>query len=101
MRNLVLRLLFLLAVVGAVSLFAIQNSSRTVTLGFDLYVAAWRLAEPVPVPLLMGIALGLGLVLGLAVALRWRATLMHRVRALEQELAMSGGGTPDDARSWR
>lgn len=55
-----------LLVVAAGALFAVQNSSRTTQLSFDLGVAAWQLAEPVSVPILIGITLGVGFVLGMA-----------------------------------
>ncbi len=100
MRGFLLRLILFGLVAGTATLFAVQNSSRSVVLGFDIGVMAWRLTQPVAVPALMGASLVLGLLVGLYVALRWRAALMHRVRALESELAM-GVGTPDDGKPWR
>ena len=43
------------------ALFYLQNSLRKVDLSLDLYVAAWRLQEPVSVPLVVFVSFGVGL----------------------------------------
>jgi hypothetical protein len=50
------------AAVGA--LFTVQNSTRTTDLSLDLFVAAYHLQEPQPIPHLLWVAFGLGLVVG-------------------------------------
>lgn len=74
--------------------FYLQNSLRKVDLSLDLYVAAWRLNEPAPVPAVVLISFGVGLLIGLAaMTLAWRRAA-SRVVDLEMRLARSSGGGP-------
>lgn len=78
------------AVVGAALIlvavmFTVQNLGRTTELSLDLWVVAWRLRQPVPVPVALWIALGSGFVLGAALVLfqgsRARSRARQRARA--------------------
>ncbi|MCA9492826.1 MAG: hypothetical protein KC621_22990 [Myxococcales bacterium] len=74
---------------GSAALFAVQNSSRTTQLSFDLGVAAWQLSEPVSVPALIAVCVGIGFLLG-AVPLGLRSLrLGSRVRELEANVAVN------------
>jgi hypothetical protein len=65
----VVRVIVVLLCVGLVALTGwtlwIQNSARTAVLSFDAGFAAWQLAQPQPVLLLMGFAAMVGLLVGL------------------------------------
>ena len=50
------------AAVGA--LFTVQNASRTTDLSLDLFVVAYHLQEPQPIPHLLWAAFGIGLLVG-------------------------------------
>lgn len=74
-------------------LFYLQNSLRKVDLSLDLYVAAWRLQDPVPVPLVVFVSFGVGLLVGLiSMTLAWRRA-SSRVAELEVRLARASGGS--------
>jgi hypothetical protein len=76
--------------------FTLQNQSRATSLSLDLYVGAWRLAEPVPVPWLMWGCFGGGLVVAGAWGWLRGISAARRVRQLEQQLATSGARAPKD-----
>lgn len=79
-------MLVLLAAVLAIAagaLFSVQNAARTTQLSFDLGFAAWRLEEPLPVPVLMALCCAGGLLLGLAVAVERALSLTARIHQLE------------------
>lgn len=80
----------LLLVVAGLSAFTIQNMSRTTELSLDLYWAAWRLAEPVAVPILIWVAFGAGLLLAGTWGWVRGVSLQRKVRRLEHELAFAG-----------
>ena len=92
---------FKLALVGiaAFSIFAftVQNSSRTTQLSLDIGVAAWKLMDPAPIPMLMWACFVLGAVMTWAAGMRRNLVLARRVRQLEQEMALAGkSATPKD-----
>lgn len=62
--KIVLGLLVVAVAVLVVTLFVIQNIDRTAMLSLDLYFAAWELARPLPVVILLSGTLLGGLVLG-------------------------------------
>jgi hypothetical protein len=93
MRWVWLTLLLLLAFV--VAAFTIQNSSFEAKLQLDLGVAAWRLASPVSVPVLMWTSFAVGAVVPALVLIARNARLNSRIRQLEQEIALGGGRKPD------
>lgn len=68
-------LVVLLVLGGAVALFVVQNQHLTATLAVNLgpRLGAWKLAQPAPVPALMGASLTVGLVLGLGLGLLRRS----------------------------
>lgn len=65
------RVIVVLLSLGLVALVGwtlwIQNSARTAVLSFDAGFAAWQLAQPQPVLLLMIVAAAVGLLVGLVV----------------------------------
>ncbi|MDP2314328.1 MAG: hypothetical protein Q8P41_15610 [Pseudomonadota bacterium] len=78
-----------------VTAFTMQNSSFRAPLQLDLWVAAWKLAAPVSVSVLMWSSFGAGLaVAGALLGLRG-LRLGRRVRQLEQELAMGSARGKD------
>ena len=79
---------------GVGTLFVVQNLARTTQVSLNLGFAAWQLAEPVPVPALIGISFAAGFVLS-AILFGIRAvTAGRRVRRLEQEAALNGERSP-------
>lgn len=84
-------------VLFAIAAFTVQNSSRTTQLSLDLYLGAWKLVDPAPIPMLMWGCFVLGALAAWAVGLRQSIALSRRVRQLEQEMALSGkAATPKD-----
>jgi uncharacterized integral membrane protein len=79
-----------------VAAFVAQNSSRTTELSFDIGLAAWKLAAPMPIPALMGLCVGGGGLVAWAIGLSSRVALQRRVRQLEQENALRGGKPSGD-----
>ncbi len=97
-RMLIVGLVLLAGLCFVVVLFAIQNAGRTVQLSLDLGVAAWQLAEPASVSAVVGGAFGLGFALALGLTLPRLSRLGRKVRALERQTALTGGGQEDP---WR
>jgi hypothetical protein len=61
------RIISLVAVASAAAvgaLFTVQNSTRTTDLSLDLFVVAYHLESPQPVPHLLWAAFGIGLLVG-------------------------------------
>ena len=83
------------AALGILSIvcFTIQNNSRTTQLSLDLYVAAWKLADQAPVPMLMWGSFALGASLAWLYNVRKGMAMSRRVRQLEQEMALAGRTT--------
>jgi len=52
------------AAVAVAALFTVQNSGRTTDLSLDLWVKAFHLQEPQPIPYLLWAAFGIGLLVG-------------------------------------
>jgi uncharacterized integral membrane protein len=85
----------LVLLTGAViTLFVVQNASRTTQLSLNLGFAAWQLAEPLPVPALIGVAFGLGFLLASVLFGARAITAGRRTRRLEQEAALNGERSP-------
>ncbi|MBM4366060.1 MAG: LapA family protein [Deltaproteobacteria bacterium] len=70
--------------------FTVQNSSRTTDLSLDLYLGAWKLVDPAPIPMLMWGSFALGALAAWLYNFRKGITLSRRVRQLEQEMALAG-----------
>lgn len=81
-----------------IGLFAFQNHTRTTQLSLDLGFYAAQLDQPLQIPVLMALCVAVGaLVPTVYFGTRWwRANT--KARRLEQELALSGGGSKD---GWR
>lgn len=78
--------------------FYAQNSLRVTQLSLDVGIAAWRLQQPMPVPLLMGLCFAGG-VLPVSLWAWWRtAVLRAELRKLRQEVAMGSDSRKD---GWR
>ena len=89
--------LIILVLTGALgALFTIQNSSRLTDLSINLWVVAFELVEPQPVPYLLLGAFGAGLILAGTLASFNRFGLQRRIRELEQQVARQGTRTSDD-----
>ena len=86
--------LVLLLTGGVVTLFVLQNAARTVQLSLNLGFAAWQLAEPIPVPAVIGASFGAGFLLAAALFGVRAVTSGRRVRRLEQEAALNGERAP-------
>ena len=67
-----LLLVLVLVSLAVLVLFYLQNSLRLTDLSLNLGFAAWRLANPVPVPALLLGALGTGVLLGAVLGLWMR-----------------------------
>ena len=93
-RWFILIVLVLTAALGA--LFTIQNSSRVTELSINLWVVAFELAEPQPVPFLILGAFGAGLILAGALGSFNRMGLQRKIRELERQAAQSSIRTSDD-----
>ncbi|MES2637893.1 MAG: lipopolysaccharide assembly protein LapA domain-containing protein [Myxococcota bacterium] len=93
MRWVWLTLGLLVAVV--LTAFTLQNSSSRAPLQLDLWVAAWRLSNPVSVSVLIWSAFGAGALLAGAGFGYRGIRLGRRVRQLEQELAMGSSRAKD------
>jgi hypothetical protein len=82
-------LLLFAALVFTGYLFAIQNSLRTTRLSLNLGpVGAWRLAQPVPVLAVVGVAFGAGFLLSALWFGVRSARMSRRLRMAEQQLAL-------------
>ncbi len=92
-----IRLGAVLALGLLVTLFGIQNGSRTTQLSVDLGLSAWELRKPVSVVVLMAASAGGGFVLALLWLVPGRMRLASRVRALEREVPEAPVGDP----TWR
>jgi len=90
----ILTLIVVATVVGA--LFTLQNLDRTSDLSLDLWVVAYHLSEPQPVPYLLWGAFAAGLLLGGGWSILGRLSAQARVRGLEQQVARSNLQTTDD-----
>ena len=82
------------AAVGA--LFTVQNATRTTDLSLDLYVVAYHLQEPQPVPHLLWAAFGIGLLVGGLWGLVGRVTSGSRDGAEETGDVSSEYSAADD-----
>ena len=83
--------------VGALSLtlFWLQNSSRTTQLSFDMGFTA-VISDPIQIPLLMLICVAGGAALAGVPLLLSARRAKTRARRLEHDLAFSGDGGSDD-----
>ena len=93
-RWFILIVLGLAAAVGA--LFTIQNSERVSELTLNLWLVAFQLDAPQPIPYLLWAAFGGGLLLAGALSSAQRIGLQRRVRDLEQEVARASLRASDD-----
>ena len=93
-RWIAILLLLFTAAVGA--LFTIQNVERVTDLSLNLWVVAFQLQGPQPIPYLLWGAFGGGLLLAGGVGTIQRMGLQRRVRDLEQEVARASLRTTDD-----
>jgi uncharacterized membrane protein YciS (DUF1049 family) len=87
--GLILALVAVLAAAGATWLFTVQNSARRVMLSLNLGLTRFALAEPVPVPVLMGICLGVGLLVGVVLLGIPYLRAAGRARRAERRAALS------------
>jgi uncharacterized integral membrane protein len=89
-------LIVLVLAVAVGGLFTVQNSMRVTELSLNLWVVAFQLEDPQPIPYLLLGAFGGGVILAGAIGSFNRLGLQRRVRELEQEAARSSLRKPDD-----
>jgi hypothetical protein len=89
-------LIVLVLAVAVGGLFTVQNSMRLTELSLNLWVVAFQLQDPQPIPYLLVGAFGVGLILAGAIGSFNRMGLQRRVRELEQEVARASLRTSDD-----
>ncbi len=77
-------------------LFTIQNGERVSDLTLNLWVVAFQLKDPQPIPYLLWAAFGIGLVLSGTVGSIQRMALQRKVRELEQDVARASLRASDD-----
>ena len=73
-------------------MFHLQNVDRAVELSLDLGFAAWRLSEPAPASVVVGVALGAGVLVGVLALLPAVFAARSRVTDLEDRLARASLG---------
>ena len=78
------------------ALFTIQNSLRLTTLSLNLWVVAFELKDPQPVPYLLLGAFGVGLLLAGGIGSLNRMGLQRRIRQLEHDVARNSVHASDD-----
>ena len=93
-RWLKLTVLFLAA--AFVALFTIQNLGRTSDLSINLWLVAYKLKTPQPIPYMLLFAFGSGLLLAGFLGTLNRMGLQRRLRDLERESARSNISNQDD-----
>ena len=79
-----------------VVLFTIQNLGRVSDLSLNLWVVAYKLKTPQPIPYMIIASFGSGLLLAGFLGTFQRISLQRRVRELEREAAKSSLRQPDD-----
>ncbi len=89
-------LIVLVCAVAVGALFTIQNSMRVTDLSLNLWVVAFELKQPQPIPYLVIGAFGLGLIVAGALSSLNRLGLQRKVRELEREVARASMRAPDD-----
>ena len=92
--------IFSLAVVASTAavgtLFTVQNASRTTDLSLDLYVVAYHLQEPQPIPHLLWAAFGIGLLVGGLWGVVGRVVGGSRDKAEQEDDVASAYNAADD-----
>ena len=77
-------------------LFTVQNVERVSDLSLNLWVIAFQLQDPQPIPYLLWAAFGIGLLIAGTLGSLQRIALQRRVRALEQDVARASLRASDD-----
>ena len=78
------------------TLFTLQNVERVTHLSLDVWVTAFQLKSPQPVPYLLWVAFGSGLLLAGTLGSIQRLGQQRRIRELEQDLARASLRSADD-----
>ena len=92
----IIALILVLAAVGVGALFTVQNGGRTTDLSLDLWLVAYHLEEPQPIPHLLWAAFGGGLLIGGVWGLLGRMGAGRRMRDLEDQVSQPGYAPSDD-----
>ena len=82
------RWLFLLVIVATAALgtlFTVQNLERVTDLSLNLWIVAFALKTPQPIPYLLWGAFGGGLLIAGSIGIIQRSVLQRRIRSLEQD----------------
>ena len=89
-----IKLIVLGLAVAFIALFTIQNLGRTSDLSLNLWVVAYKLKEPQPIPYMLLAAFGSGLLIAGILGSLNRLGVQRKLRTLEQEAARSHVGAP-------
>jgi uncharacterized integral membrane protein len=91
-----IKLILLCLAAAFVALFTVQNMGRESELSLNLWVVAYKLKAPVPIPYMLLTAFGSGLLLAGFLGIIQRMGLARKLRDLEQDTARSSLREPDD-----
>ena len=93
------RWFFLLVIVATAALgtlFTVQNLERVTDLSLNLWVVAFALKTPQPIPYLLWGAFGSGLLIAGSVGIVQRGALQRKIRSLEQDAVRAGSQSTGD-----
>ena len=92
-----LKLIGLILAAAFAALFTVQNLGRTADLSLNLWVVAYKLKTPQPIPYMLLTAFGSGLLVAGLLGMINRLGLQRKVRELEREVIRTNAApTPDD-----
>ena len=89
-------LLVIVAAAALGSLFTVQNLERVTDLSLNLWVVAFALKAPQPIPYLLWGAFGSGLLIAGTIGTVQRSSLQRRLRKMEQEAMNATPRATDD-----
>ena len=78
------------------SLFTVQNLERVTDLSLNLWVVAFALEAPQPIPYLLWGAFGAGLLTAGAFGIIQRSALQRKIRTMERDATHANPRTTDD-----
>ena len=89
-------LLVIVATAALGSLFTVQNLGRVTDLSLNLWVVAFALKTPQPIPYLLWGAFGSGLLIAGTIGTAQRSALQRKLRKMEQEAMNATPRATDD-----
>ncbi len=90
------KLIVLLLAAAFLALFTIQNLGRTSDLSINLWLVAYKLKAPQPIPYMLLFAFGSGLLLAGFLGTINRMGLQRRLREIERDAARANLSNQDD-----